>query len=160
MNISAKLAAAALAATIIGAAVGAPAQAECCDPLPPPKHCDFTFKSLKAVNLWDDGDSDFVAFQVKGNNFPGGGQSVEFFKGTVHTAAAFNYPAATATLIVRSFALNVVMDEPWPLANVTVAPQDQLMCGDTGQTGTNETLTFTNGDAEYLLTYDMSLPHL
>jgi hypothetical protein len=158
MSIRAKFAAAALAAAMVGAA--APAYAECCEPLPTPKHCDFTFKSLKAENLWDDGDSDFVIFQVKGTNYPGGGQSVEFFKGTVHTAAAFNYPQATATVIVRSFALKVVIDEPWPLANVNVSPLDQLMCGDTTQTGNDKTLTFANGDADYLLTYDMSLPHL
>src|SRR5687768_18022572 len=106
MSIRAKAAAAALAAAIITA--GAPAYAEFGDPQPTVQHCHFTFKTLKALDLFDDGDSDFVIFQAGGNNYPGGGQSVEFFEGTVHTAAAFNYPTATATVIVRSFGLNVV----------------------------------------------------
>jgi hypothetical protein len=157
MSIIAKLAAAVLAAAVTGLA--APAHATSGDPQPTVKHCDFTFKSLKATNLWDDGDSDFVIFQAKGNNFPGGGQSIKFFLGTEHTAAAFNYPTATATVVVRSFSLNVLLDEPFPLANKDVPPVQQLLCG-ISPSGTNRTLLFSNGDAEYLLTYDLSLPHL
>jgi hypothetical protein len=157
MSIIAKLAA---AAVLAGAVTGfaAPAHATIGDPQPTVQHCHFTFKSLKAVNLWDDGDSDFVIFQAKGENFPGGGRPVKFFLGTEHTAAAFNYPTATATTVVRSFGLNVLLDEPFPAANRDVPPVRQPLCGDPA--GTNFTLRFTNGDAEYLLTYDLSAPHI
>ncbi len=157
MSISAKLAAAALAAGII--AVAAPAYADFPgDPQPPVQHCDFTFKSLKALDLWDDGDSDWVIFQADARNYPGGGRSIKFFEGTEHGAAAFDYPTATATIIVRSFGLNVLLDEPFPRANVPVPPQPQLLCG-ASPSGINRTLVFSNGDADYLLTYDLSLPH-
>ncbi|GIH05520.1 hypothetical protein Rhe02_35870 [Rhizocola hellebori] len=159
MNIRTKAAAAVLAAAII--ATAAPAYADSAgDPPPPLPHCEFTFKSLKAINLWDDGDSDFVYFQTDGRNWPGGGKSIKFFLNSVHTAAAFDYPTASANIIVRSFGLNVVVDEPWPRPNVDVPPQpQQLLCG-VGPSGTNQTRQFSNGDAQYELTYDLTLPHL
>ncbi len=59
---------------------------------------------------------------------------------------------------MRSFGLNVLLDEPFPRANVPVPPQPQLLCG-ASPSGINRTLVFSNGDADYLLTYDLSLPH-
>lgn len=158
MSISARLAATVLAFAVIGLGLAAPAKAACCQPQPTVPTCTLTFKTLKAVNLWDDGDSDFIAFQINDSNFPGGGRSVEFFLGTVHTAAAFNYPVGTANIIVRGFGLNVLVDEPWPLANVDVPEQQAPLCGIT-QPGLGKSLRFSNGDAVYDLTYDLVGPN-
>ncbi|WP_117212944.1 hypothetical protein [Allorhizocola rhizosphaerae] len=158
MSLAQRIVGVAVSGVCAVAALAAPASAHTGDPQPTVEHCDFTFKSLKAIDLWDDGDSDYVIFQLKGNNYPGGGSSIRFFTGTVHTAAAFNYPAARATIIARSFSVNVLLDEPWPASNVDVPPVQQLSCGG-GLTGTNRTLRFDNGDAEYELTYDLTPPH-
>lgn len=111
--------------------------------------CDFDMDSLEARNLEKDNGSqrDYVWLQVEQRWFPSGGNAVEFALGQTKTASSFGNPAAgfgSGGLEVR-----LVLDK-WP-ANVTV-DRVVIACDEV----TNDTITFSDGDAMYDMVYDVT----
>lgn len=138
-----------LTALVAGAALAAvpllPSAAHAAAAPRPASGCDFELVSVYARNLHNDGRSDEVALRLDRTWFPTSGW-VTFRLGDEHDAGDFGDPTMgfgdaglPVRLSINGWPVNHPIDRTIPCAPVT-----------------NETRTFSNGDAIYDVTYNVT----